>query len=65
MGRQAQLLQQFDLPPEALTRVMGAVQTYRGEDAMRHLMRVASSLESMVLGEREILTQVRQAFDLP
>ena len=64
MGRQAQLLQQFDLPPEALTRVMGAVQTYRGEDAMRHLMRVASSLESMVLGEREILTQVRQAFDL-
>ena len=64
MGRQAQLLQQFDLPPEALTRVVGAVQTYRGEDAMRHLMRVASSLESMVLGEREILTQVRQAFDL-
>ena len=31
---------------------------------MRHLMRVASSLESMVLGEREILTQVREAFDL-
>ena len=43
---------------------MAALQTYRGEEAMRHLMRVASSLESMVLGEREILTQVRQAFDL-
>jgi glutamyl-tRNA reductase len=64
MGRQAQLLQGFDLGPEAFTRLMSAVQIYRGEQAMRHLMRVASSLESMVLGEREILTQVRQAFDL-
>ena len=45
-------------------RIMAAVQVYRGEEAMRHLMRVASSLESMVLGEREILTQVREAFDL-
>lgn len=64
MGRQAQLLQGFDLGPEAFTRLMSAVRIYRGEQAMRHLMRVASSLESMVLGEREILTQVRQAFDL-
>jgi glutamyl-tRNA reductase len=64
MGRQAQLLQGFDLGPEAFTRLMSAVRIYRGEQAMRHLMRVASSLESMVLGEREILTQVRLAFDL-
>ena len=64
MGRQAHLMQQFGLAPEAFTRIMGAVQVYRGEPAMRHLMRVASSLESMVLGEREILTQVREAFDL-
>ena len=64
VGRTTQLLQHFNLEPEALSRVMGALQTYRGKDAMRHLMRVASSLESMVLGEREILTQVREAFDL-
>jgi len=64
MGRQAHLMQQFGFAPEAFTRIMGAVQVYRGEQAMRHLMRVASSLESMVLGEREILTQVREAFDL-
>ena len=64
MGRQAFLMQQFGLAPEAFTRIMAAVQVYRGEKAMRHLMRVASSLESMVLGEREILTQVREAFDL-
>ena len=64
MGRTSQLLQHFNLEPDALSRVMAALQTYRGDDAMRHLMRVASSLESMVLGEREILTQVREAFDL-
>ena len=64
MGRTSQLLQHFGLAPEALSRVMASLQAYRGEDAMRHLMRVASSLESMVLGEREILTQVREAFDL-
>ena len=64
MGRTSQLLQHFNVEPDALSRVMAALQTYRGDDAMRHLMRVASSLESMVLGEREILTQVREAFDL-
>jgi glutamyl-tRNA reductase len=64
MGRTTQLLQGFGLEPAALGRVTSALQAYRGEEAMRHLMRVASSLESMVLGEREILTQVREAFDL-
>lgn len=64
MGRTTQLLQGFGLEPAALGRVAAALQAYRGEEAMRHLMRVASSLESMVLGEREILTQVREAFDL-
>ena len=64
MGRTTQLLQRFGLEPAAMGRVTAALQAYRGEEAMRHLMRVASSLESMVLGEREILTQVREAFDL-
>ena len=64
MGRTAQMLARFGLPEADLERILNALQTYRGEEAMRHLMRVASSLESMVLGEREILTQVRQAFDL-
>ena len=64
MGRTTQLLQRFGLEPAAMGRVTEALQAYRGEEAMRHLMRVASSLESMVLGEREILTQVREAFDL-
>jgi glutamyl-tRNA reductase len=36
-------------------------QTYRGDAAARHLLRVASGLESFVLGEAEIAGQVRAA----
>ncbi len=37
---------------------------YTGESAARHLFRVSSSLDSLVIGEREIITQVRQAYEL-
>jgi len=36
---------------------------YKGVDAVEHMLRVASSLDSMVVGEREIITQVRKAYD--
>lgn len=37
---------------------------YAGTEAIRHIFRVASSLDSMVLGEPQILGQLKQAFAL-
>jgi glutamyl-tRNA reductase len=36
---------------------------YEGEEAAKHIFSVASSLDSMVIGEREIITQVRNAYE--
>lgn len=36
---------------------------YEDEDALNHLLRISCSLESLVVGEKEILAQVRKAYD--
>jgi glutamyl-tRNA reductase len=40
-----------------------SAETYQGDLAVQHLLAVASSIDSMVVGEREIITQVRKAFN--
>ncbi len=40
-----------------------AVESYSGVLAIEHILQVASSIDSMIVGEREIITQVRTAFD--
>lgn len=39
-------------------------QVFSGDDALRHLFYVASSIDSLVVGEREIITQVRNAYEI-
>jgi glutamyl-tRNA reductase len=38
--------------------------THVGEEAVRHIFRVASSLDSMVVGEPQILGQIKEAYDM-
>lgn len=39
------------------------IDTYEGNEALRHLCEISSSLDSMVIGEREILRQLRLAYE--
>lgn len=48
---------------EYIDWVLNNVQVFEGEDALRHLFNVASSIDSLVVGEREIITQVRNAYE--
>jgi glutamyl-tRNA reductase len=55
------LSQARDLPPEFFYQ---HVYNRQDDDAVRHLFRVASSLDSMVVGEPQVLGQVRRAYSL-
>jgi glutamyl-tRNA reductase len=49
----------FDLPEEQLKQV----RRLEGIDVVEHLYEVAASIDSLVIGERQILGQLREAFD--
>ncbi len=49
-----------DLPAD---QILPCLYLYTGVDGLRHLMRVASSLDSLVIGEPQILGQVKEAFE--
>lgn len=38
-------------------------QVFESDEALRHLFNVASSIDSLVVGEREIITQVRNSYE--
>lgn len=51
------------LESDSLTSLVVKLEHYQGMDAVDHAMSVASSIDSMIIGEREIITQVRQAYE--
>ena len=53
------LCSQFGIDP---TLLAGHIYLHRDQQAIRHVFRVASSLDSMVVGESQILGQVKEAF---
>jgi glutamyl-tRNA reductase len=57
------VLSRFNLRT-APERVDDFVYEHRGREAVRHLFRVASGLDSMVLGEPQILGQIKAAFSV-
>ena len=51
------------LPEAYLDQFISNVSVYEKSDALNHLLRISCSLESLVVGEKEILAQVRKAYE--
>ncbi|GAB1463733.1 glutamyl-tRNA reductase [Pedobacter sp.] len=51
------------LPEEYMEQFIANVSTYEQGEAFNHLLRTSCSLESLVVGEKEILAQVRKAYE--
>jgi glutamyl-tRNA reductase len=62
--REMEMLRAQYLETFAESNLDGYVRSCRGKEALSYLFRVTSGLASMVLGEDQILGQVREAFEL-
>ena len=51
------------LDKSLLNHIDRFVKVYQGSEAINHLFEVASSIDSMVIGEREIFRQLREAYN--
>lgn len=52
-----------ELSEEETSSLVSGVVIFNSHEAVEHVLKLASSLESLVVGEREIITQVRKAYD--
>jgi len=55
---------QPNVPDEVLRGIAGKVLRFNDEETVEHLFRVASGLDSMIVGEQEIITQLRKAYEV-
>ncbi len=64
-GQTQLLLETFydQFSPTQLSNLAQFAKLYKGQDALEHLFRVSCSMDSMVIGEREITRQLRQAYE--
>ncbi|MDF3079209.1 MAG: hemA [Sphingobacteriaceae bacterium] len=53
----------FCIPDDKLEDFSSRIAVYEDVEALNHLLRISCSLESLVVGEKEILAQVRKAYD--
>lgn len=62
IGRFLQVLD-MGLPQKYMEQFIENVSVYEKTQAFNHLLRISCSLESLVVGEKEILAQVRKAYE--
>lgn len=52
-----------EMEREEIAKFAHSSEQFSGLNAVEHTLRVAASIDSMIIGEREIITQVRNAFE--
>ena len=51
------------IPSDQVDNFVSQVSVYEDIEALNHLLRISCSLESLVVGEKEILAQIRKAYE--